>query len=733
MKMGGIDIISTYVFWIHHEEIEGEWNWLERRNLRQFITLCSELKLLAVVRCGPWCHGECRNGGLPDWLLSKPCNTRSNDEMYLHFSRILYSQIEHQIRGLLWKDNGPVIGIQCENEYSGPAEHLLALKQIALEVGLDVPLYTCTGWPELSTPMPHGELAPLYGGYPDGFWDRSLGQMPPGYAENYLFRSTRNDASVATDQLGFRDSTAEPENEQYPYFACEIGGGMMPSYHRRIRIAPQDIEALALAKLGSGNNLQGYYMYHGGTNPEGVLSTLQESQATGYWNDLPIKSYDFQAPLGEFGQVRDHYHLLRKLHLFIRDWSEDLAAMHSAFPEIAPQNSQDLDTLRWVVRTDGVSGFIFVNNYQRLSNMPCKKDVLFSFHTKECSITVPQEAMTVPANTSFILPVNLVIEGAQLLYSTAQLLCKLTTGNTTTLLFGEIEGVNTEFLFNKATVRCTYADYFPITTDSTIKFSHLSTGRHCEIAIETVTGHKLQIVLLSSKDALRCWKGELSGHVRLFITSSTLLLDSDKLHLNGYNADAMKVSIFPPPASLKQGGKEVASEQDGIFTKFLPAVFQPCTHRLEFVKIRSASMPPQVHAGSQGVAEAPIDEAFQTAGVWKIIIPDNNADTRLPQISIHYIGDVARLYLNDKLLLDNFYNGNPFEIDLNDFKPDIFMGTLTLQILPLRSESPIYIDRNVLPNFGENKTVCELLNVDIAEIYTAEMECVEALIKEKTD
>lgn len=24
MKEGGIDIVSTYVFWIHHEEVEGE-------------------------------------------------------------------------------------------------------------------------------------------------------------------------------------------------------------------------------------------------------------------------------------------------------------------------------------------------------------------------------------------------------------------------------------------------------------------------------------------------------------------------------------------------------------------------------------------------------------------------------------------------------------------------------------------------------------------------------------
>ena len=62
--------------------------------------------------------------------------------------------------------------------------------------------------------------------------------------------------------------------------------------------------------------LLGYYMYHGGENPDGKLTTLMESQATGYRNDMPVKNYDFQAPLGEYGQIRPQYHWLRRLHLF---------------------------------------------------------------------------------------------------------------------------------------------------------------------------------------------------------------------------------------------------------------------------------------------------------------------------------------------------------------------------------------------------------------------------------
>ena len=68
MKAGGIDIVATYVFWIHHEEVRGEYDWSGQRSLREFLKLCHELGLYAFVRMGPWSHGEVRNGGFPDWL-----------------------------------------------------------------------------------------------------------------------------------------------------------------------------------------------------------------------------------------------------------------------------------------------------------------------------------------------------------------------------------------------------------------------------------------------------------------------------------------------------------------------------------------------------------------------------------------------------------------------------------------------------------------------------------------
>ena len=71
MKAGGVGIVSTYVFWIHHEETEGRFDWAGQRDLRRFVQLCARDGLLVWVRIGPWAHGEVRNGGFPDWLVER--------------------------------------------------------------------------------------------------------------------------------------------------------------------------------------------------------------------------------------------------------------------------------------------------------------------------------------------------------------------------------------------------------------------------------------------------------------------------------------------------------------------------------------------------------------------------------------------------------------------------------------------------------------------------------------
>ena len=121
MKAGGLTIIPTYVFWNIHEEKENVFNWSGNRNLRQFVKLCKKHDMDVIVRIGPFCHGEIRNGGLPDWLFARPVEVRSNDVNYLKYVERLYNEIAAQLKGLYYKDGGPIIGVQIENEHQHSA------------------------------------------------------------------------------------------------------------------------------------------------------------------------------------------------------------------------------------------------------------------------------------------------------------------------------------------------------------------------------------------------------------------------------------------------------------------------------------------------------------------------------------------------------------------------------------------------------------------------------------
>ena len=214
MKEGGITILACYVFWNHIEELEGQWDWSGQRNLRQFLEVCKAENMPVVLRMGPFCHGEVRNGGIPDWVFTKGCKTRSEEPIFLELVTKLYRQIFTQVQGLQWKDGGPVIAAQFDNEYGGRASYLLSLKRIALGIGFELPFYTYTGWPALATPMPYGEMIPLYGDYADGFWDRSIREACGNYYKAFNFRPASISTAIASEQL--KHDGEQKVDQHYP-------------------------------------------------------------------------------------------------------------------------------------------------------------------------------------------------------------------------------------------------------------------------------------------------------------------------------------------------------------------------------------------------------------------------------------------------------------------------------------------------------------------------------------
>lgn len=71
MKAGGVTVISTYLFWILHEEREGEFNFAGDRDIRKFLSLCEKNEMLVLLRIGPWCHGEVVYGGFPEFIQER--------------------------------------------------------------------------------------------------------------------------------------------------------------------------------------------------------------------------------------------------------------------------------------------------------------------------------------------------------------------------------------------------------------------------------------------------------------------------------------------------------------------------------------------------------------------------------------------------------------------------------------------------------------------------------------
>jgi hypothetical protein len=705
MKAGGISIVSTYVFWIHHEEVEGQWDWSGDRDLREFVQLAGSVGLKVLVRCGPWCHGEVRNGGFPSWLLTKGWKLRTVDPRFLAEVRILYGQIAQQLRGELWKEGGPVVGIQLDNEYSGPADYLLALKKIAIDAGLDVPLYTRTGWTEVTTPMPFGEIIPLYGAYAEGFWSRSLTSMPDNFWNAFRFSRLRFDDNIANEQLGHRDVKDAPDVGRYPYLTCEIGGGMMNSYHRRILIAPEDVESTTLVKLGSGSTLPGYYMYHGGINPEGRTTTLMETQdsALTNYNDLPVRNYDFQAPLGDFGQIRPQYHLLRRLHLFLADFGPGFALMPASMPDVRPGPKGDTSTLRWAVRSDGTSGYVFVNNYERSLEMPAKKSEQFVVHLPSGALTLPAAPVDIPADSLFFWPFNLDLgHGVKLGYATAEPLCEVDDSRGRTVFFAETPGV---------------APQFAIAGEPTVRTA--VPGRGVAFEVPGNDGDAVRVVLLSDADSLGLWKGRFEGRDRVFLTHAGLVLDGDVVRLDSSDRSELTVGIYPAPDEMP------GAAGDGIFARFRPAPPQAVSYSLEISLVRPAGPARVIPLGkiSEPVAAEPNDKDFAAAAVWSIKLPRDLEMGSDPILRVHYVGDVARFILNGRLLVDDFYNGREFDLGLRRYAPAIASGNLQIAILPLRRDAVlgpdprIFVALSARPAFGDSAAVASIQGIEIVPRY----------------
>ncbi len=668
IKAGGITIVSTYVFWIHHQEKPGEFNWSGCRDLRRFLLLCRELDLLAFVRIGPWCHGEVRNGGLPDWVQNSGSRLRTIDPAFLAMVGPFYEQIARQTDGLLWKDGGPVIAVQLDNERND-VPYLLELKKMARACGIDVPLYTMTGWNRVN--IPSSGLLPLFGSYSVAFW---YPHSNTNYRKSFFFSDIRDDGDMGAQFVNQRPGRSE-NILRYPYVCCEIGGGMPSSYSKRVYVDPQEIAAMALVRLGCGNNMQGYYMYHGGVNPQGVTSLNETSP-----NYMPVKDYDFQAPLGAGGQIREHYFLLRMQHMFIATFAQYLARMPLYLPEQIPTGLDDTASLRWSVRSDGQSGFIFFNNYQPGTVMPEKENISFILkqnstnHPDPVIKTIPDEPITIPSGSYGLFPFALDCDGITLEYATAMPLCRLVSDNDTVYFFSAIPGIKVQMKFSPSPLVFTGQNAIA-TPEGGHLLHNIIPGTDPAASFSLAGGQNIHFVILPGELGRYLAKIKLNEIEHVIITQAAAVPDGSSLRLFANSTKPLDLLLYPAPKHVSFAGEIIPHQPQGIFTRFaIDQLVQDPVPTLELVAVQKAGL-------SADTLDATQEESWGQAAIWDLNFTAGSP-TLNDIIQIDYQGNAARIYADNELLLDNFYNGRAMEFACSGI-PDLVQKKLQLKILPL--------------------------------------------------
>lgn len=689
IKAGGVNVIPTYVFWNIHEEVEGIYDWKGNRDLRRFVELCQKCGVQTIVRVGPFCHGEIRNGGLPDWLFAKPLEIRSNDANYLYYVKRLYSEIAKQLKGLYYKDGGPIIGIQIENEHQHSAApwainylgapkdmtsatydagitmvgvsvqdqkittadlgnfHMKTLKEMAEEVGMITPLYTATGWGNAA--IIDDEVIPVTAAYTYPFWAK------PHMSPFCKFKDIQKNPDYAPVRY---------DTSKYPSFTAEMGVGIQMIYSSRPIVTAEAAEALMARSLGSGANGIGYYMYHGGSTPK-------QNNGVGFLSDeamgVPKISYDFQAPIGEFGRVRDSYQYLRILHLFLQEFGHLLAPMQTVLPEgyeeITPANRE---TLRHAVRVKDNSGFVFMTNFQDHDTARIDQtDLQLALKLKDETLMIPANGtFTLKKDVSAILPFNLDMNGALLKYATAQLLTRIDDNGKEHYIFCAPEGLQPEYRFDRTTLKAGKEYYKPVP------------GVKSTFTVTSKEGKKVMITTLTREQALNLVKLDN----RVLITKATVLPEEGRCTLLSLGENQIDYILYPS----KQGWKQQTIEVEEVHPV------------MEWKKVGSRRM--VVHVEQPDYPQ--VHEYF---------------------LNIHYTGDVAMAFMNGYLELDHFYYGAPWTIGLKRFRSQLEKYDMNFYIRPLRKDAPYLNDlpTHAIPDFNKKGENCIFRKVEVIPEYKA--------------
>ncbi len=279
-KALGMNTVCLYVFWNIHEQREGEFDFTGNNDVAAFCRLCQKNGMYVIVRPGPYVCAEWEMGGLPWWLLKKKdIRLREQDPYFMERVKIFEQQVGKQLAPLTIQRGGPIIMVQVENEYGSYGKdkpYVSAIRDIVKESGFDqVSLFQC----DWSSNF-------LDNGLDDLTWTMNFG------------------TGANIDQQFKRLGEVRPNA---PKMCSEFWSGWFDKWGARHETRPAKDMVEGMDEMLSKGISFSLYMTHGGTS----FGHWAGANSPGFQPD--VTSYDYDAPINEYGHATPKFHELRAM------------------------------------------------------------------------------------------------------------------------------------------------------------------------------------------------------------------------------------------------------------------------------------------------------------------------------------------------------------------------------------------------------------------------------------
>ena len=278
-KALGMNTLCLYVFWNIHEQKEGVYDFTGQNDVAEFCRLAQKNGMYVIVRPGPYVCAEWEMGGLPWWLLKKKdIRLRERDPYFLERVRLFEKEVGKQLAPLTIENGGPIIMVQVENEYGSYGEdkpYVSEIRDIVRQSGFDkVALFQCD-WASNFT----------RNGLDDLIWTMNFG------------------TGANIDNQFRRLKELRPES---PLMCSEFWSGWFDKWGARHETRPADDMVAGIDEMLSKGISFSLYMTHGGTS----FGHWAGANSPGFAPD--VTSYDYDAPINEWGLPTEKYWTLRR-------------------------------------------------------------------------------------------------------------------------------------------------------------------------------------------------------------------------------------------------------------------------------------------------------------------------------------------------------------------------------------------------------------------------------------